>query len=81
MTIDIAFELLFVVSFLSNIVFLYLAYMFWDDAASSRSELNELKRQQAEDRWFDAWRNDDWDDWNQTSSDGLDDPPEEWMQR
>lgn len=79
MAIDIAFELLFVVSFLSNIVFLYLVYMFWDDAASSRSELNELKRQQAEDRWFDAWRNDEWDDWDQTSSDGLDEPPKEWM--
>jgi hypothetical protein len=73
MIVDVAFELLFAVSFLSNIVFLYLVYMFWDDAASSRSELNELKRQQAEDKWFEAWADEDWDLWDKTSSDGLDD--------
>ena len=78
MVVDIALELLFAVSFLSNIVFLYLVYMFWDDAASSRSELNKLKRQQAEDRWFEAWRDDNWDDWDQALFDGLDDARDEW---
>lgn len=53
MNLDIAFELLFVVSFLTNIVLLYVAYMFWDDAASTRNELSELKRQQTESEWFD----------------------------
>jgi hypothetical protein len=78
MVVDIAFELLFAVSFLSNIVFLYLVYMFWDDAASSRSELNKVKRQQAEDRWFEAWRDDSWDDLDQALFDGLHDARDEW---
>lgn len=61
MSFDIAFELLFVVSFLTNIVLLYLSYMFWDDAASARAELRELYRRQDENAWFDE-ADKRWDD-------------------
>lgn len=60
MVLDIAFEVLFVVSFLTNIILLYVMYMFWNDAAEARSELDEVSRRRREDEWFSSWR-DGWE--------------------
>lgn len=60
MVVDIAFELLFVVSFFSNIILLYTIYLFWDDAARSRSELDQFKNKYTEYKLFDDWSGDDY---------------------
>lgn len=60
MVVDIAFELLFVVSFFSNIILLYTIYLLWNDAARSRSELDQFKNKYTEYKLFDDWSGDDY---------------------